>query len=158
MDNLFNSGISIEKMAAFLDGNLSESEMQGISSMIDADASLQKFMDANSVIDESISAFSLSDMGLPQELQTLDFELPSLDGNFHGLVTLSPEPSHLLDDMMVAACANAPVEGVIQQLDSEDHESFTDIMNNSDEHVAAFSDDTITTETDNTFDGLPEDL
>ena len=158
MDNLFNSGISIEKMAAFLDGNLSKSEMQGISSMIDADASLQKFMDANSVIDESISAFSLSDMGLPQELQTLDFELPSLDGDFHGLVTLSPEPSHLLDDMMVAACANAPVEGVIQQLDSEDHESFTDIMDNSDEHVAAFSDDTITTETDNTFDGLPEDL
>ena len=152
-------------MAAFLDGNLSESEMQGISSMIDADASLQKFMDANSVIDESISAFSLSDMGLPQELQTLDFELPSLDGNFHGLVTLSPEPSHLLDDMMVAACANGlsygaatEIEGVIQQLDSEDHESFTDIMNNSDEHVAAFSDDTITTETDNTFDGLPEDL
>lgn len=158
MDNLFNSGISIEKMAAFLDGNLSESEMQGISSMIDADASLQKFMDANSVIDESISAFSLSDMGLPQELQTLDFELPSLDGNFHGPVTLSPEPSHLLDDMTAAACANAPVEGVIQQLDSEDHESFTDIMNNSDEHVAAFSDDTITTETDNTFDGLLEDL
>lgn len=38
-------------MAAFLDGNLSASEMQGISSMIDADASLQKFMDANSVID-----------------------------------------------------------------------------------------------------------
>lgn len=145
-------------MAAFLDGNLSESEMQGISSMIDADASLQKFMDANSVIDESISAFSLSDMGLPQELQTLDFELPSLDGDFHGLVTLSPEPSPFLDDMMVAACANAPVEGVIQQLDSEDHKSFTDIMDNSDEHVAAFSDDTITTETDNTFDGLPEDL
>lgn len=145
-------------MAAFLDGNLSESEMQGISSMIDADASLQKFMDANSVIDESISAFSLSDMGLPQELQTLDFELPSLDGDFHGLVTLSLEPSHFLDDMMVAACADAPVEGVIQQLDSEDHESFTDIMDNSDEHVAAFSDDTITTETDNTFDGLPEDL
>lgn len=145
-------------MAAFLDGNLSESEMQGISSMIDADASLQKFMDANSVIDESISAFSLSDMGLPQELQTLDFELPSLDGNFHGLVTLSPEPSHLLDDMMVAACANAPVEGVIQQLDSEDHKSFTDIMDNSDEHIAAYSDDSIATETDNTLEGFPENL
>lgn len=145
-------------MAAFLDGNLSESEMQGISSMIDADASLQKFMDANSVIDESISAFSLSDMGLPQELQTLDFELPSLDGKFHGLVTLSPEPSHLLDDMMVAACANAPVEGVIQQLDSEDHKSFTDIMDNSDEHIAAYSDDSIATETDNTLEGFPENL
>lgn len=145
-------------MVAFLDGNLSASEMQGISSLIDNDVSLQQFMDASSVIDESISAFSMSDIALPQELQTLDFELPSLDGNSHGLVTLSPEPLPFPDNMMVAACANAPVEGVIQQLDSEDHKSFTDIMDNSDEHIAAYSDDSIATETDNTLEGFPENL
>lgn len=47
MDNLFNSGISIEKMAAFLDGNLSSSEMQGISSLIDNDASLKQIVGAS---------------------------------------------------------------------------------------------------------------
>ena len=159
MDNLFNSGISIEKMAAFLDGNLSASEMQGISSLIDNDASLQRFMDASSVIDESISAFSMSEMDLPQELQTLDFELPSLDSDFHGLVTLSPEPLPFQDNMMVAACADPQIEDTpVHQYESGEHGSLTDVIGGSDDQIAAYSDDSITTETDNTFDGLPEDL
>ena len=92
-------------MAAFLDGNLSASETQGISSLIDSDASLQQFMDASSVIDESVAAFSLSDIELPQELQSLNFDLPNLDSDFNGLVTLSPEQG--FDDIeLVAACAD----------------------------------------------------
>lgn len=159
MDNLFDSGISIEKMAAFLDGNLSASEMQGISSLIDNDASLQRFMDASSVIDDSISAFSLLDMDLPQELQMLDFDLPSLDGDFHGLVTLSPEPLPFPDNMMVAACADPQIEDTpVHQYESGEHGSLTDVISGSDDQIAAYSDDSITTETDNTFDGFPEDL
>lgn len=159
MNNLFNSGLSIEKMAAFLDGNLSASEMQSISSLIDNDASLKRFMDASSVIDESISAFSMSDKDLPQELQTLDFDLPSLDVDFHGLVTLSPEPLPFPDNMMIAACADPQIESApIQQYESGDHGSLADLMSGSDEHIAAYSDDSIATETDNTFDGFPEDL
>ena len=159
MDNLFNSGISIEKMAAYLDGNLSASEMQGISSLIDNDASLQQFMDASSVIDESISAFSMSDIKLPQELQTLDFELPSLDGNFHGLVTLSPDPLSFPNNMMVAACADPQIENTpVQQFESGNHGSLAEIMSGSDENIAAYSDDSIATETGNTLDGFPEKL
>lgn len=146
-------------MAAFLDGNLSASEMQGISSLIDNDASLQRFMDASSVIDESISAFSMSDMDLPQELQTLDFDLPSLDLDFHGLVTLSPEPLPFPDNMMVAACADPQIEDTpIHQYESGDHGSLAEIMSGSDENIAAYSDDSIATETDNTLDGFPEKL
>lgn len=146
-------------MAAFLDGNLSSSEMQGISSLIDNDASLQQFINASSAIDESVSAFSMSDIDLPQELQTLDFELPSLDDDFHGLVTLSPEPLPFPDNMMVAACADTQIEDAsVQQPESDDHSLFMDITNGSDVHIAAPADDTISTETDNTFDGFPEDL
>lgn len=146
-------------MAAFLDGNLSASEMQGISSLIDNDASLQRFMDASSVIDESISAFSMSDMDLPQELQTLDFNLPSLDLDFHGLVTLSPEPLPFPDNMMVAACADPQIEDTpVHQYESGDHGSLAEIMSGSDENIAAYSDDSIATETDNTLDGFPEKL
>lgn len=146
-------------MAAFLDGNLSASEMQGISSLIDNDASLQRFMDASSVIDESISAFSMSDMDLPQELQTLDFDLPSLDLDFHGLVTLSPEPLPFPDNMMVAACADPQIEDTpVHQYESGDHGSLAEIMSGSDENIAAYSDDSIATETDNTLDGFPEKL
>ncbi len=146
-------------MAAFLDGNLSASEMQCISSLIDNDASLQRFMDASSVIDESISAFSMSDMDLPQELQTLDFNLPSLDLDFHGLVTLSPEPLPFPDNMMVAACADPQIEDTpVHQYESGDHGSLAEIMSGSDENIAAYSDDSIATETDNTLDGFPEKL
>lgn len=159
MDNLFDSGISIEKMAAFLDGNLSASEMQGISSLIDNDASLQRFMDASSVIDDSISAFSLLDMDLPQELQMLDFELPSLDGDLHGLVTLSPEPSPFPDNLMVAACADNQIEDtIVQQFESGDHSSLTDVMSDSGDQIAAYSDDSIASETDNTFDIFSEGI
>lgn len=158
MDNLFDSGISIEKMAAFLDGNLSASEMQGISSMIDGDASLQKFMAASDIIDDSISAFSPSDVELPQELQTLDFELPSFDGNFHGLVPLSSEPSPFLDDMMVAACADTPVGEDVHQFGSDKHATFVEPSDNTNDQIETFSDKTVPTETDNINDGLPEDL
>lgn len=143
-------------MAAYLDGNLSASEMQGISSLIDNDTSLQLFMDASSVIDELISAFSMSDIELPQELQTLNFDLPSLDGDFHGLVTLSPEPLPFPDNMMVAACADPQIEDTpVHQYESGDHGSLTDVIGGSDAQIAA---DSITIETDNTFDGFPEDL
>ena len=159
MDNIFSTGISIEKMAAFLDGNLTASEMQGISSLIDSDASLQRFMDASSVIDESISAFSMSEINLPQELQSPDFELPSLDGDFHGLITLSPEPLPFPDNMMVAACADNQIEDTpVLQFGSGVHDSLSDVMSGSDDQIAAYSDDSFTTETDNTFDGFPEDL
>lgn len=144
-DNLFNLDISIEKMAAYLDGNLSADEMLGMSSLIESNNDLRMFVDASSVVDDTLSSYSDIDGEIPFELQSMDFDLPSLDCDFQGLVTLSPEPSPFLDDMMVAASANAPVEGTIQQLGSEDH-------------VSAFSDDTIIPKTGNTFEGLSEDL
>lgn len=158
MDNLFNSGLSIEKLAAFLDGNLPASEMQGVSSMIEGNASLQKFMSVSSVIDDSISAFPLSGIELPQELQTLDFELPSLDNDFHGLVPLSPEPSPFLNDMMAAICTDAPVGDTIHQVESDEHAITAEPLDNPDEQIAALSDDAVSTETDNMFDCSQGDL
>lgn len=80
MINLFNSGISIEKMAAFLDGNLPAAEMRDISAVIDGNDTLLQFMETSSVVDEALSAFSDSDFDLPEVLKTPDFELPSLEG------------------------------------------------------------------------------
>lgn len=79
MFDLFNSGISIEKFAAFLDGNLSADEMRDISAVIHENESLHQFKNINSVVDDAIDAFSCSSIVLPKELQTLDFELPSLE-------------------------------------------------------------------------------
>ena len=99
MDKHFNPDISIEKMAAFLDGNLSDVEMQNISDLIGGDDSLKNIMDANSIVDDNLSVYSSGDSLLPQELQSLEFDIPAIDGFAHQLVTLSPEP--LMDDQML---------------------------------------------------------
>lgn len=81
MDNLFNSGISIEKMAAFLDGNLSSSEMQGISSLIDNDASLKQIVGASARIDDTIGSYTESDLQMPPEIMGEDFSLPDIEND-----------------------------------------------------------------------------
>lgn len=123
MDDLFNSGISIERMAAYLDGNLSAGEMQGISSLINSDAFLHQFMHASSVIDDALSDYSPDELELPSELQSLDFAFPDLDSDFIGLVTLSPEP-RFEDVMAMASCANVPD---VQHGSNEMGDSGTDI-------------------------------
>ena len=81
MDNLFNSGISIEKMAAFLDGNLSSSEMQDISSLIDNDASLKQIVGASARIDDTIGSYTESDLQMPPEIMGEDFSLPDIEND-----------------------------------------------------------------------------
>lgn len=90
MINLFNSGISIEKMAAFIDGNLPADEMRDISAVIDEDSNLQKFIETNYIVDDAIPAILASEIELPSEIQTPDFELPSLDDLNHNTVPISP--------------------------------------------------------------------
>lgn len=79
MDNLFNSGISIEKMAAFLDGNLSASEMQEMSAIIGGDTILQQIVDVSDTVDDTILSYTDNDIVLPIELQLTDFEIPQID-------------------------------------------------------------------------------
>ena len=81
MDNLFNSGISIEKMSAFLDGNLSASEMQDISSLIDSDASLKQILGASLRIDVMISNYTEADLQMPPEIMGEDFSLPNIEND-----------------------------------------------------------------------------
>lgn len=122
MDNIFSTSISIEKMAAYLDGNLSEHEMQDISSIIDSHVSLQKFINASSDIDEVLSSMSNVEMELPKELQTPDFEIPSLDANIHNLVSLTPS----WDNESAIACCIDYVENNEQHLDARDQERLPD--------------------------------
>ena len=81
MDNLFNSGISLEKMAAFLDGNLPASEMQSISSMIDSDALLKQILSASVRIDHTINSYTESDLQMPSEIMGDDFSLLDIEND-----------------------------------------------------------------------------
>ena len=70
---------SIEKFAAFLDGNLSQSEMEQFSQFIEHDAVLQQLLDASTEIDDAIADFADYDLQLPQEIASTDFELPNVE-------------------------------------------------------------------------------
>ena len=105
----------IEQFAAYLDGNLSQSEMQQFSQLAEHESALHQLLDASSVVDNTLASFTDSDLQLPPEIASLEFELPTipLDG-ISPLVTLSPGP---VDDMLVAAAAYA----------DEDISAFSDV-------------------------------
>lgn len=74
MDNSF----SIEKFAAFLDGNLLPDEMEQISSEVNNDEMMRDILSASKQVDETIDSYTPEDLVLPDELISYDFELPSL--------------------------------------------------------------------------------
>lgn len=106
---------SIEKFAAFLDGNLPWSEMQRFSQMAEHDNALHQLLDASTVIDNTIAGFTDTDLQLPPEIIGSGFELPTFPTEgISPLVTLTPEP---MDEALVAAAACA----------NEDNSMFSDV-------------------------------
>lgn len=110
----------IEEFAAFLDGNLSQNDMQQFTQLAAHDDALHQLLHANSVVDDTLNGFKDADLQLPVDLANTDFELPEIPSfdDASTLVSLSPEP---MDDMLVAACAD------------DDVSAFSDI--NQDEHI-----------------------
>lgn len=92
---------SIEQFAAYLDGNLSQSEMQQFSQLAEHDGALHQMLDASDVVDNTIADFTDSDLQFPPEIVGSDFELPTIPvEGISQLVTLPPEP---MDDKLIAA-------------------------------------------------------
>lgn len=94
---------SIEEFAAFLDGNLSQNDMQQISQLATHNGALHQLLDANSLVDETLRGFTDADLQLPSNLVSADFELPTMPPAEEAstLISLSPEPT---GDMFVATC------------------------------------------------------
>lgn len=95
---------SIEEFAAFLDGNLSQDEMQQFSKSAANDGTLNQLLNANSVVDETLNSLVGADLQLPFNLMGTDFELPSISSEeISTLASLSPKP---IGDTLVAAYAD----------------------------------------------------
>ena len=116
---MFNHTIpSIEEFAAFLDGNLSQSEMHQFSRFAEQDETLHQLLDANSVVDESLNGFADAELQLPSDLVGVDFELPTIPSEeVSTLVSLSPEP---VDDMFVTACSDNDVS-MFSEINQDDN-------------------------------------
>ena len=91
--------ISIEEFAAYLDGNLSDDEMQRVSSVIENDEAMQDIAVNNLSIEDALSHYESSEFTLPDELTSLDFEIPQFDDSN------SMNFDNAWEDLEVAACA-----------------------------------------------------
>ncbi len=79
MDKPFSPPISIEKFAAYLDGNLPEHEMLHVSLLIESNDDMRQIMQINDSIDETMEANVFIDMDLSDEITAVDFELPDIN-------------------------------------------------------------------------------
>ena len=70
---------SIEQFAAYLDGNLPQSEMQQFSQLAGHDSVLNQLLDASDMVDDAIAGFADVDLQLPLEISGSDFEIPDVD-------------------------------------------------------------------------------
>lgn len=119
---------SIEQFAAYLDGNLSQSEMQQFSQLAEQDNALHQLLDASTEIDNTLAGFMDSDLQLPSDIMGLDFELPAIPAEgVSPLVTLSPEP---MNDIFVVACADENMS-LFSEIDQEEHLISGDTMHDN---------------------------
>lgn len=100
MSNLFETGVSIEKMAAYLDGNVYSEEAQKISSLISLNDDLKQFVESNDAIDEGMEEFYSLGGEMPEEISHLDFDLPD--------VSVGDEISEA-SDILSEGCDSLPV-------------------------------------------------
>lgn len=71
--------ISIEKYAAYLDGNLPDEEMQQMEAFIDTDADMQAVLEADSNVGADLDLDLLENEPIPCETELPSFELPMID-------------------------------------------------------------------------------
>lgn len=97
--------VSIEEFAAYMDGNLSDDEMQRVSSVIEHDDTMQDVMDSMEQSELTLSEYTPDDLQLPEEITGGGFEMPKIGD-------LSPvnDINHIFRPFPhVAACAAAPI-------------------------------------------------
>ena len=75
----FMPPVSIEELAAYLDGNLSDDEMKAVSSVIANDDAMQDIVLNSQTIDETLSNCEPLDLMLPDNLSSVDFEFPQFE-------------------------------------------------------------------------------
>lgn len=82
MDNFFLPPVSIEKFAAYLDGNLPEEEMNHMNSIISESPQMSEMVDLSDSIDQDIQDYMQDEFLFDADMSILDeidFEIPLLE-------------------------------------------------------------------------------
>lgn len=133
--------VSIEEFAAYMDGNLSEDEMQRVDSVIENDETMQGVMDSMEQSELTLAEYGQDDM-LPKEIADGEFDLPVIDDNIVG------GGGFFNPFAAVAACAAAPIafdyiNDSFDEIEGTDFGNISDLNDNaSSSHIAIMGDST----------------
>lgn len=123
MDNNFFNNVSVEKFAAFLDGNLLPDEMQQMSSMVDNNEMMHDIYAASKLTDETLANYTDDDLALPEEIKSADLEIPLIFSDFQSI-----EPYENFEVAACAACADVADEFELDdELPSNDVDTTDDL-------------------------------
>ena len=115
--------VSIEEFAAYMDGNLSDDEMQRVSSVIDNDEMMQGVMDSMEQSEMTLAEYGQEDMQLPEEIADGEFDVPETDNHYAG-----GRGGFFNPFATVAACAASPI--ILNQAFMLNEEDFSEAPNN----------------------------
>lgn len=107
MDKLFTSPVSIEQFAAYLDGNLSDSQMNEMDMLITSNPVLEELAEMSDVIAEDTQLYLNDDFAYETDMAMLneqDFDIPCIDFE-NELVLEASDVFYEYADIEVAACA-----------------------------------------------------
>ena len=110
MHNPFRSDISLEKLAAYLDGNLSSEEMRMVSEKIRHDFELDEQVAMGDEIDAMMAACEAKVVELPEELLADDFEISDASKHYSDDKFLKKKRWPRIEVAAVAAMAPPPDE------------------------------------------------
>lgn len=79
MYKAFKPSVSVEDFAAYLDGNLTQEGMDRIKSIVNSDEVMRSIDMSNRSIDEALSNNEFMGIELPDELSSLDFDIPDIE-------------------------------------------------------------------------------
>ena len=79
MAKTMHNSISIEKFAAYLDGNLSIEETQDVAGLIMNDSALSELLAVNTAVDNQMQQMESGGYALPDDLANIEFDYPHLD-------------------------------------------------------------------------------
>lgn len=147
MDSQFISPISVEKFAAYLDGNLPEAEMQEIELVISHNDNLEDLVLMSDVIDEDIQIYLQDDFAYDADMSMLeesDFEIPQLDivGEELPLVACAMDFDNGYDDILDVAADSENMEAK-QPFDISEENNVTDFERMNLDQENTQSDDVI---------------
>lgn len=144
MDNtLSTNNISIEKFAAFLDGNLPVEEMQHISAVIDGNEMYAEILGDVMHVDDAVEAIESQSDILPEELQYMDFDLPviPLNPDIDNSVELIAVNADESDTAEIVADDEQTAEAILDAPTLEvDSSSLDDLAFSDDQETIEFED------------------